>query len=190
MEQLAQALMRLFALGLDLDEYWFDDKIDKHMTNLTANWYPDQRVRAKPGQLRAGAHTDYGSLTILKTENKPGGLEVQTRQGNWAPVPIIPGTFIVDIGDLMAQWTNDRWISTMHRVANPPRDMTTGTYHARRFRCWLDAPRARGCRRIDRRVGRHRCGLRVRRCRAPGAGWRRADCRDCARLICTCERAR
>jgi isopenicillin N synthase-like dioxygenase len=127
MEQLAQALMRLFALGLNLDEFWFDDKIDKHMTNLTANWYPDQRDPVKPGQLRAGAHTDYGSLTILKTENKPGGLEVQTRQGNWAPVPIIPGTFIVNIGDLMAQWTNDRWVSTMHRVANPPRDMTTGT---------------------------------------------------------------
>ena len=103
MEQLAQALMRLFALGLNLDEYWFDDKIDKHMTNLTANWYPDQRDPVKPGQLRAGAHTDYGSLTILKTENKPGGLEVQTRQGNWAPVPIIPGTLIVNIGDLMTR---------------------------------------------------------------------------------------
>jgi len=127
MEQLAQTLMRLFALGLNLDEYWFDDKIDKHMTNLTANWYPDQHTPVKPGQLRAGAHTDYGSLTILKTENKPGGLEVQTRNGHWAPVPIIPGTLIVNIGDLMAQWTNDRWVSTMHRVANPPRDMTTGT---------------------------------------------------------------
>jgi isopenicillin N synthase-like dioxygenase len=127
MERLAQTLMHLFAIGLDLEEHWFDDKIDKHMTNLTANWYPDQRVPLKPGQLRAGAHTDYGSLTILKTENKPGGLEVQTRDGTWAPVPIIPGTFIVNIGDLMAQWTNDVWVSTMHRVVNPPRDMTTGT---------------------------------------------------------------
>jgi isopenicillin N synthase-like dioxygenase len=127
MERLAQALMRLFALGLDLDEHWFDDKVDKHMTNLTANWYPDQNEPLKPGQLRAGAHTDYGSLTILKTENKPGGLEVRTPEGKWAPVPIIPGTFIVNLGDLMAQWTNDRWVSTMHRVANPPRDLTTGT---------------------------------------------------------------
>ena len=129
MEQLAQTLMRLLALGLDLDEYWFDDKIDEHTTYLTTNWYPDQRQPPKPGQLRAGAHTDYGSLTkFLKTENKPGGLEVQTRHGNWTRVPIIPGTFIVNIGDLMAQWTNDRWVSTMHRgPTNPPRDMTTGT---------------------------------------------------------------
>jgi isopenicillin N synthase-like dioxygenase len=127
MESLAQTLMRLFAIGLHLDENWFDDKIDKHMTNLTANWYPDQLVPSRPGQLRAGAHTDYGSLTILKTEDKPGGLEVQTRDGSWVRVPIIPGTFIVNIGDLMAQWTNDLWVSTMHRVVNPPRDMTTGT---------------------------------------------------------------
>ncbi len=123
MEGLAQSLMRLFALGLDLDEYWFDDKIDKHMTNLSANWYPDQKIPPRPGQLRIGAHTDYGSLTILKTEDKPGGLEVRTRAGVWAPVPIVPGTLVVNIGDLMAQWTNDRWISTMHRVVNPPRDI-------------------------------------------------------------------
>jgi isopenicillin N synthase-like dioxygenase len=127
MEKLALALMRLFALGLNLDENWFDDKIDKHMTNMSANWYPDQKIPPKPGQLRAGAHTDYGSLTILKTENKPGGLEVRKADGTWAPVPIIPGTFIVNIGDLMAQWTNDQWVSTMHRVVNPPRDKATGT---------------------------------------------------------------
>jgi isopenicillin N synthase-like dioxygenase len=127
METLAQTLMRLFALALDLDEHWFDDKIDKHMTNLTANWYPDQRVPPKPGQLRIGAHSDYGSLTILKAEDKPGGLEVRATDGTWQPVPIIPGTLIVNLGDLMAQWTNDRWVSTLHRVVNPPRDRITGT---------------------------------------------------------------
>jgi len=127
METLARDLMRLFALALQLDEHWFDDKIDKHMTKLAANWYPDQQVPPKPGQLRIGAHTDYGSLTILKTEDKPGGLEVRTRSGSWAPVPIVEGTLIVNIGDLMAQWTNDRWISTMHRVQNPPREAISGT---------------------------------------------------------------
>ena len=122
MTGLATTLMRLFALALNLEEDFFDDKVDKHMTNFVLSDYPDQPEELPPGQMRAGAHTDYGSLTILRTEDKPGGLEVRTRDGRWAPVPIVPGTFIINIGDLMAQWTNDQWISTMHRVVNPPRD--------------------------------------------------------------------
>ena len=127
MTELATALMRIFALALDLDESFFDPLVDKHMTNLNLSNYPDQTVAPKPGQLRAGAHTDYGSLTILHTEDKPGGLEVQTGDGRWVPVPIVPESFIINIGDLMAQWTNDRWVSTMHRVVNPPRDRDGGT---------------------------------------------------------------
>jgi isopenicillin N synthase-like dioxygenase len=127
MERLAQRLMRLFALALELPEPWFDDKIDKHMTNMSANFYPDQRVPPVPGQLRIGAHSDYGSLTILKAEDKPGGLEVRAADGSWRKVPIVPGTLIVNLGDLMAQWTNDRWVSTLHRVVNPPRDRISGT---------------------------------------------------------------
>jgi isopenicillin N synthase-like dioxygenase len=127
MSDLATELMRLFALALGLDEHWFDDKIDKHITNLTLSNYPDQTVDPLPGQLRAGAHTDFGSLTILRTEDRPGGLEVLTSAGRWVAVPIVPGTFIVNIGDLMAQWTNDRWISTMHRVVNPPPKQTNST---------------------------------------------------------------
>jgi isopenicillin N synthase-like dioxygenase len=61
-------------------------------------------------------------MTIIKAEDKPGGLEVLDAQGQWRPVPIVPGTLVVNLGDLMAQWTNDRWVSTMHRVVNPPRD--------------------------------------------------------------------
>jgi isopenicillin N synthase-like dioxygenase len=127
MEKLAQGLMRLFALALDLDEHWFDSKIDKHMTNFVVSNYPDQPRELPEGQLRAGAHTDYGSLTIIRAEDKPGGLEVLTAEGRWRPVPIAPGTFIVNLGDLMAQWTNDRWVSTMHRVVNPPRDKSIGS---------------------------------------------------------------
>lgn len=127
MEGLAQKLMRLFALALDLDERWFDDKIDKHMTSFVIQNYPDQPTPPRPGQLRAGAHSDYGSLTILKTEDKPGGLEIQGGDGVWRPVVPVPGTFIINIGDLMAQWTNDRWVSTMHRVVNPPRDRAVGS---------------------------------------------------------------
>jgi isopenicillin N synthase-like dioxygenase len=127
MENLAGNLMHLFALALDLDENWFDDKVDKHMTNFVVSNYPEQPHELPEGQLRAGAHTDYGSMTIIKAEDKQGGLEVLDAEGRWRPVPIVPGTFIVNLGDLMAQWTNDRWVSTMHRVVNPPRDKSIGS---------------------------------------------------------------
>jgi isopenicillin N synthase-like dioxygenase len=77
--------------------------------------------------LRAGAHTDYGSLTIVRPEAAPGGLQVFTQDGDWVEVPVIPGALVVNIGDLMAQWTDDQWISTRHRVANPPRDAEGST---------------------------------------------------------------
>jgi isopenicillin N synthase-like dioxygenase len=121
MERLSATLMRIFAVGLGMDKHFFDDKIDRHITNFSVLHYPEQSKPPLPGQLRAGAHTDYGSLTILKPDNAPGGLQVQ-KDGAWIDVPTLPGTFIVNLGDLMAEWTNDRWVSTLHRVVNPPRD--------------------------------------------------------------------
>ena len=120
MEQLAGTLMRGFALGLGLPETYFDAAIDRHITNFSVLHYPPQTIPPLPGQLRAGAHTDYGSLTILKTDESPGGLQVHGLDGAWIDVPFIPGTFVVNLGDLMAEWTNDRWRSTLHRVVNPP----------------------------------------------------------------------
>ena len=65
-----------------------------------------------------GEHTDYGSLTLLYQSDAVGGLEVLL-DDVWCPIEPIPGSFVVNIGDLMARWTNDRWISTLHRVQNP-----------------------------------------------------------------------
>ncbi|QSR19412.1 isopenicillin N synthase family oxygenase [Novosphingobium sp. KA1] len=127
MEKLAALLMELCARALNLSPDWFADKIDRHITNMVISNYPDQPEALEDGQLRAGAHTDYGGLTILKTEDKPGGLEVLTADGRWEAVPIVPGAFIINLGDLMAQWTNDEWVSTMHRVVNPPRDKGVGS---------------------------------------------------------------
>jgi isopenicillin N synthase-like dioxygenase len=127
MEKLAALLMELCARALHMPADWFADKIDKHITNMVVSNYPDQPEELEPGKLRAGAHTDYGGLTILKTEDKPGGLEVQTGDGRWEQVPIVPGAFIINLGDLMAQWTNDEWVSTMHRVVNPPRGQGVGS---------------------------------------------------------------
>ena len=123
MDRLAGSLMKIFALALDLEEDWFDDKIDRHITNFSVIHYPGQDGKSlKAGQSRAGAHTDYGSLTIVQTDTDVGGLEVETRDGNWLGVPWIPDTFVINLGDLMSEWTNDQWRSTRHRVANPPPD--------------------------------------------------------------------
>lgn len=122
MGRLAQTLMRIFALALQLPEDFFDDKFDHHISRLRVRNYPAQLQPPLPGQIRAGAHSDYGSLTILAAEDKPGGLQVCNAAGDWVDVPIVPGAFIVNIGDLMARWTNDRWVSTLHRVVNPPAD--------------------------------------------------------------------
>lgn len=120
MGALAQTLMRIFALALGLDEFYFDSKIDRHISRLRARNYPAQVTPPAPGMIRAGAHSDYGSLTILATEDRPGGLQVCNAEGRWVDVPIVPDCFIVNIGDLMARWTNDAWVSTLHRVVNPP----------------------------------------------------------------------
>jgi isopenicillin N synthase-like dioxygenase len=113
-------LMRLAALALDVDEQFFDDKVDRSVGTMRLNYYPAQAVAPRPGQLRASAHTDYGGFTILSGEDVPGGLQVRTRGGEWVDVPTSPATFVVNIGDLLMRWTNDRWLSNLHRVVNPP----------------------------------------------------------------------
>jgi isopenicillin N synthase-like dioxygenase len=120
MERLTGEMMRLTAIALGLDELFFDDKIDRHITAMRLNFYPEQSVAPIPGQLRAGDHTDYGMLTILNGENVPGGLQVKSRSGEWVDVETDPDTFVVNIGDLLMRWTNDRWVSNVHRVVNPP----------------------------------------------------------------------
>src|SRR5262249_40240012 len=110
--------MRAFALALELPEHFFDDKIDKHFSNLVAYHYPPLDVPPLPGQLRGGAHTDFGSLTLLYAWPSVAGLQVFDGR-DWRDVPAVPDTFVVNLGDLMAQWTNDRWVSTLHRVVNP-----------------------------------------------------------------------
>jgi isopenicillin N synthase-like dioxygenase len=117
---LAADLMRLSALALDLPETYFDGKIDRHISRLNVRLYPEQKVAPLPGQLRAGAHTDYGTVTILKPGDTVGGLQIADAEGNWHDVPMIPGSFVINQGDLMARWTNDRWRSTLHRVVDPP----------------------------------------------------------------------
>jgi isopenicillin N synthase-like dioxygenase len=120
MSGLVVFLMRLAALALDVAERFFDDKVDRSIGTMRLNYYPAPAAPPRPGQLRAGAHTDYGGFTILSGEDVPGGLQVRTRAGEWVNVPTEPTTFVVNIGDLLMRWTNDRWLSNLHRVVNPP----------------------------------------------------------------------
>lgn len=125
-ENLANQLMRLFALALTLDEHFFDDKVDKPYTTLRLLNYPEfdaNMADAAPGVVttRNAEHTDYGTLTILYSSDSRG-LQAQSRKGEWINVDCINNeaenepVFIINIGDLMMNWTNDKWVSTLHRV--------------------------------------------------------------------------
>jgi isopenicillin N synthase-like dioxygenase len=116
MSALCTRLMSAMALALDLPVTYFDSFIDHHTSAMRAIRYPPIIGDVEPGQLRAGAHTDYGTLTVLATDGV-AGLEVCPVDGTWQPVPEVPGALVVNLGDSMAQWTNDRWRSTLHRVA-------------------------------------------------------------------------
>ena len=121
MEGLAARLMGLMALALGLNENWFDDKIADHVTALSAVHYPALDEAPLPGQYRRGPHSDWGSLTVLHHDGGPG-LQIISPEGQWEDVPVVRGSFVVNIGDLMAMWTNDRWVSTVHRVVVPADD--------------------------------------------------------------------
>ena len=118
MLDLGSRLMSLFAVGLALPSDSFEASIDESPSSLRAIRYPAREAAPAVGQLRAGAHTDYGTLTILK-QDRVGGLQVLTQDDEWAAVEAIDGAFVINIGDLMARWTNDRWRSTLHRVVDP-----------------------------------------------------------------------
>jgi isopenicillin N synthase-like dioxygenase len=122
MSGLVVSLMGLAALALGLDETFFEAKVDRSIGTMRLNYYPAQLEPPKPGQLRAGAHTDYGGFTILSGEDVPGGLQVRTRAGDWIDARTEPQNFVINIGDLLMRWTNDRWLSNLHRVVNPPSD--------------------------------------------------------------------
>jgi isopenicillin N synthase-like dioxygenase len=113
-------LMRISARALSLPDDWFDEMIDRPMATLAAQHYPALDGVAEPGALRSGAHTDFGTLTLLLAEDRPGGLQIQGTDGAWHDLAPVPGTFIINLGDMMARWTNDRWRSTLHRVVVPP----------------------------------------------------------------------
>src|SRR6195256_111348 len=122
MAVLASHVLRAMATALGVNEAYFTDKFDRQASVARLIRYPAVRSPPLPGQLRAGTHTDYGIMTFVRGDDTPGGLQVKHRNGDWIDVHIPPNAFVCNIGDLMMRWSNDRWVSTLHRVAVPPPD--------------------------------------------------------------------
>lgn len=112
-----RSLLRGFAVSLGLDPDFFRERFAKPLARCSLIYYPPQPPESGSDQFGVAPHTDYGGLTLLNQDDT-GGLQVRTRSGEWVTALPIPGTFVVNIGDLMARWTNDRFVSTPHRVVN------------------------------------------------------------------------
>ncbi|MCW0181522.1 MAG: isopenicillin N synthase family oxygenase [Zavarzinia sp.] len=115
---LGRRLFRAFALALDLPEDYFDPMVTKPTGVLRILSYPSQDGPIDQRQIGIGAHTDYECFTILGQQLGVQALQVQNGKGEWVSAPPIPGTFVVNIGDQMARWTNDVFASTRHRALN------------------------------------------------------------------------
>jgi isopenicillin N synthase-like dioxygenase len=120
MADLSARLLGVMALALDLPADHFATMIDRHTSAMRALDYPPVATTLD-GQLGASAHTDYGTLTVLMADTTQRGLQVQGPDGEWLDATPVPGSLVVNLGDAMARWTNDRWRSTMHRVVVPTR---------------------------------------------------------------------
>jgi isopenicillin N synthase-like dioxygenase len=114
---LGDRILGLMALSLDLNEGWFEAFYTVPSATLRMIKYPPQPPGASFNQIGAGAHTDWGGITIL-AQDDVGGLEVRNADHEWITAPPVPETFIINLGDLMARWTNGSYNSNMHRVNN------------------------------------------------------------------------
>ncbi len=115
--QLGWDMLRVFASALGGPEDIFVRTIDRPISRGSIIYYPPQPPDMGADQFGVSEHTDFGCLTLLYQDDN-GGLQVQGKAGTWLMAHPIPGTFVVNVGDLLARWSNDRFRSTPHRVVN------------------------------------------------------------------------
>ncbi len=113
----AHHIMRACALGLGLAENAFLETASQPLSRASLTWYPPQPPNLGEDQFGVGPHTDFGVLTVL-CQDSVGGLQVQDYNGDWIAAHPIPGTLVINVGDLLARWSNGRFRSTPHRVIN------------------------------------------------------------------------
>jgi isopenicillin N synthase-like dioxygenase len=138
-DRVANEVMSVAAVALGMPADHFVAYLDRGPTVMRANNY-QRRAGApdpEPNQMRMGAHTDYGSITVLLADPVPG-LQICDDTGRWHDVVPSPNSFIVNVGDLLAEWSNDRWRSTLHRVV-PPAASDDGPVR-RRSVAWFQQP--------------------------------------------------
>jgi isopenicillin N synthase-like dioxygenase len=111
-------LLRVVASSLGIEEAFFAGKYAKRLQRTQIVYYPPQPAELGDDQFGVAPHTDYGCITLLWQDNN-GGLQVRERSSRrWIEATPIEGTLVVNVGDLLARWTNDRFMSTPHRVIN------------------------------------------------------------------------
>ncbi|HEY0297022.1 MAG TPA: 2-oxoglutarate and iron-dependent oxygenase domain-containing protein [Bordetella sp.] len=115
--ELGQRILEGFALALGTRRDFFRDLYRHPLVRARLLHYPPQTVDSQSGQFGAAEHTDYGCITLL-WQDDVGGLQVKNRAGKWVDAPYIEGTFVINIGDMLARWSNDLFVSTPHRVVN------------------------------------------------------------------------
>ncbi|KAF2731263.1 Clavaminate synthase-like protein [Polyplosphaeria fusca] len=116
---LAKDILKVLALTLDLPESWFDEFATGAVATMRLLHYPSQPPDSPQKLTRGiGAHTDFGTITLL-LQDRVAGLQVFDHAAEqWLDVTPTPGAFVVNLGNLMMRWSNDRYISNLHRVIN------------------------------------------------------------------------
>ncbi|MCC5779019.1 isopenicillin N synthase family oxygenase [Nitratireductor sp. B36] len=115
MSMLARKMVAAISISLGLSPDELNAHFEDPTTFLRLLHYPTQK--AEEGLFGSAPHTDYGFITLL-AQDDVGGLEVKNKAGDWVPAPPIPNSFVMNVGDILARWSNDVFVSTPHRVIN------------------------------------------------------------------------
>jgi isopenicillin N synthase-like dioxygenase len=157
-------LLRVVAVSLGADRDFFAPRYRKPLQRTQILYYPPQGPQADDLQFGVAPHTDYGCITLLSQDDS-GGLQVRERASrSWIEAPPIPGTFVINVGDLLARWTNDRFSSTPHRVINRSgrERFSIATFYDPEFAALVD-PRDLGTPREEARFEPLRAGEHILR---------------------------